>query len=55
MGDVAADLLAAGPTGVLPRGCYFVATPNKDSFDSRYAAIGWICRAQVIGVGEAIL
>lgn len=47
--------LAAGPTGVLPRGCYFVATPNKDSFDSRYAAIGWICRAQVIGVGEAIL
>ena len=47
--------LVAGPTGVIPRGCYFVATPNKDSFDSRYAAIGWVCRHQVIGVGEAIL
>ncbi len=47
--------LALGPTGVLPRGCYFVATPNPDSFDSRYAAIGWICRARVVGVGEAIL
>ena len=47
--------LAAGPTGTLPHGCYFVATPHRDSFDSRYAAIGWICRPRVIGVGKAIL
>ncbi|NNM77683.1 conjugal transfer protein TraF [Sphingomonas sp. ID1715] len=47
--------LALGPTGVIPRGCYFVATPHPDSFDSRYAAIGWICRPRILGVGTAIL
>ena len=47
--------LALGPVGVLPRGCYFVGTPNPDSFDSRYAAIGWICRDRILGVGKAIL
>lgn len=47
--------LELGPTGTVPRGCYFVATPNKDSFDSRYALIGWVCRPQVLGTGEAIL
>ena len=47
--------LALGPTGTIPKGCYFVATSHKDSFDSRYAAIGWICGAQVFGTGSAIL
>ena len=47
--------LALGPVGTIPRGCYFVATPNPDSFDSRYAVIGWICRQRVLGVGEPIL
>lgn len=47
--------LALGPTGVLPPGCYFVATPHPDSFDSRYAAIGWVCRPRILGVGRAIL
>ncbi len=47
--------LALGPTGIIPRGCYFVGTPHRDSFDSRYAAIGWVCRPRVIGVGRAIL
>lgn len=47
--------LAPGPTGVIPRGCYFVATPHPDSFDSRYQAIGWICRSQVLGAGTPIL
>jgi len=47
--------LDLGPIGVLPRGCYFVGTPNPDSFDSRYAAIGWICRDRIMGVGKAIL
>lgn len=49
------ESLALGPTGIVPRGCYFVGTPNKDSFDSRYALIGWVCGRQLIGVGKAIL
>lgn len=47
--------LAAGPTGTIPPGCYFVATPHPDSFDSRYQAIGWVCRSQVLGAGTPIL
>lgn len=47
--------LALGPTGTIPAGCYFVATGHKDGFDSRYAAIGWICGAQVLGTGRAVL
>ena len=47
--------LELGPVGVLPQRCYFVGTPNPDSFDSRYAAIGWICRDRILGVGKAIL
>jgi conjugal transfer pilin signal peptidase TrbI len=47
--------LALGPVGVIPPGCYFVATAHPDSFDSRYAAIGWICRSRILGVGRAIL
>lgn len=47
--------LALGPTGTIPKGCYFVATEHKDGFDSRYAAIGWICAPQVLGVGRAVL
>lgn len=49
------ELLALGPTGVIPRGCYFVATPHKDGFDSRYAAIGWICAPRIIGTGRPVL
>lgn len=47
--------LAPGPTGVIPEGCTFVATENKDSFDSRYAAIGWICAPRILGVGRPVL
>lgn len=47
--------LEPGPTGVIPRDCYFVATPHKDGFDSRYADIGWICRERLIGIGSPIL
>lgn len=47
--------LALGPTGIIPAGCYFVSTGHKDGFDSRYAAIGWICRPHILGVGKAIL
>ncbi len=47
--------LELGPTGLIPHGCYFVGTEHKDGFDSRYAAIGWICRPRVLGVGRPIL
>jgi len=47
--------LALGPTGKIPNDCYFVGTEHKDGFDSRYAAIGWICRPRVLGVGRAVL
>ena len=47
--------LALGPTGVIPRGCFFVGSGHKDGFDSRYAAIGWICMKRVFGTGTAIL
>lgn len=47
--------LALGPTGTLPPGCYFVGTPHRDGFDSRYGEIGWICRERLVGVGTAIL
>lgn len=47
--------LALGPTGTVPRGCYFVTTAHQDGFDSRYAAIGWICRQRILGVGRPIL
>lgn len=49
------ELLALGPTGTVPKGCYFVTTPHKDSFDSRYAAIGWVCKSRILGTGRPIL
>lgn len=47
--------LARGPEGVIPPGCYYVGSDHPDGFDSRYAAIGFVCRRQLLGVGEAIL
>ena len=49
------ERLAIGPSGVIPAGCYYVGTPHQDGFDSRYAAIGFACRRQIVGTGEAIL
>ena len=39
-----------GPTGVLAKEQYFVYTPHPDSFDSRYAEMGWVDKTQIIGV-----
>ena len=47
--------LLAGPTGVIPQGCYYAGTPSKDGFDSRYAAIGFVCARQIFGTGVPIL
>lgn len=41
--------LAPGPTGIIPEGKYFVWTPHPDSYDSRYADIGWISKNRFIG------
>ena len=49
------ERLAIGPSGVIPAGCYYVGTPHKDGFDSRYAAIGFASRRQIVGTGEALL
>ena len=47
--------LAMGPTGTIPPGCYYVGTPHPDGFDSRYALIGFVCRAAIVGTGTAVL
>lgn len=47
--------LVPGADGIVPRGCYYVGTPHKDGFDSRYAAIGYACADKIVGVGEPIL
>ena len=47
--------LIAGPTGRIPPGCYFMGSPHKDGFDSRYAAIGFVCSRQVVGVARRVI
>lgn len=47
--------LAAGPTGVIPAGCYYMGSPHRDGFDSRYAAIGFVCRGQIIGTARQVI
>jgi conjugal transfer pilin signal peptidase TrbI len=41
--------LKDGPTGIIPEGHYYVSAPHPDSFDSRYALIGWISKEQIVG------
>lgn len=49
------EVLKEGPVGVVPADCFYVGTPHKDGFDSRYAAIGFVCRKQLIGIAEESL
>jgi conjugal transfer pilin signal peptidase TrbI len=49
------EILIQGPVGTIPDHCIFAGTPHKDGFDSRYAAIGFVCRERVLGVGSPIL
>lgn len=39
----------------IPFDCFFVGTDHPDGFDSRYAAIGIICRDRVLGTARPIL
>lgn len=42
-------ILRPGREGIIQKGQYFVWTPHKDSYDSRYKEIGWISSDRVIG------
>jgi conjugal transfer pilin signal peptidase TrbI len=51
----AGDPLEKGPCGVVPEGHYFVVTPHKDSFDSRYEVIGYVPHDRVRGVAKPLM
>lgn len=48
----AGEALEPGPTGIIPNGCYYMGSPHPDGFDSRYAAIGFVCAKQIVGVSK---
>lgn len=41
--------LPPGPVGVIAAGHYYMAAPHPDSLDSRYAWVGWVSDAQIVG------
>lgn len=41
--------LLPGPTGVIPASHFYMMAPHPDSFDSRYALLGWVPQEQIIG------
>lgn len=41
--------LKTGPEGTIPAGRYYMAAPNPDSLDSRYAMVGWVSDEQIVG------
>jgi conjugal transfer pilin signal peptidase TrbI len=41
--------LEPGPTGTIPQGRYYMTAPHPDSFDSRYALVGWVADARIVG------
>ncbi|GAO52881.1 S26 family signal peptidase [Novosphingobium sp. MD-1] len=53
--SAAGEVLAPGPVGRIPEGCYYMGSAHKDGFDSRYAAIGFVCRRQIVGVARGVL
>ena len=48
-------VLAPGPEGTIPPGCYYAGSDHPRGLDSRYAAIGFVCRGRIFGSGRAIL
>lgn len=49
------ERLIPGPTGPVPKGCFYVGSPHADGFDSRYKSIGWVCQQDVIGGAKVVL
>lgn len=47
--------LHMAPAGVIPAGHYFVWTPHPRSYDSRYADIGLVSDAQILGRAYRLL
>ena len=47
--------LTPGPTGIIPADHYFVWTPHKDSYDSRYSEVGWITIQLLLGTARRVL
>ena len=47
--------LTPGPTGTIPPGHYFIWTPHQDSYDSRYAEVGWISAEHILGKARRLL
>ena len=47
--------LTPGPTGTIPSGHYFIWTPHQDSYDSRYAEIGWVSAEHILGRARRLL
>ena len=41
--------VAPGPTGVIPEDHYYVFAPHPDSLDSRYAEVGFLPKAAIVG------
>lgn len=41
--------LEPGQVGMLPAGHYYMAAPNPDSLDSRYALVGWVGENRIVG------
>ena len=46
--------LEPGPVGIIEPGYLFVFGRSMDSYDSRYAEIGWVSMSQVIGRGHRL-
>lgn len=46
--------LEPGPVGIIEPGHLFVFGSSVDSYDSRYAEIGWVSMSQVIGRGHRL-
>ena len=48
-------VLAPGPEGTIPPGCFYAGSDHPRGLDSRYGAIGFVCRGRIFGSGRAIL
>lgn len=49
------EVLIPGPVGVIPQGCLYAGSTWPDGFDSRYAAVGFVCQDRLIGAARRLL
>ncbi|MDE2439439.1 MAG: S26 family signal peptidase [Betaproteobacteria bacterium] len=49
------EALVPGPLGVIPDRCIYAGSGHRDGFDSRYAAIGFICSDRIFGGAREVL